>query len=432
MESTRGIRRRCRFGRGWTTLSVVLLGSAGYFDSQSSAQVVCSETQTTPIRVQDAAGVSALRDALNCTGGGVVQADWTGSVPVSAPITVSEGTFLSVTGEDALAEVHGGGTKTRLFEVSRDGGLTLTRIKLSGGSAGSGGAVYSQSANLTLDSCVFDGNVATGGNGGAVWADGGSVTIIGGEFLDNNATRYGGAVHVGDSLLVVRGESRFEGNTAIGGGALFCGLNDVAADKPVAICSITGASFVSNSAAREDQDAIDDFSYLDGGGAAMFLFALVDITDCAFSENHAGLSGGALHGGTLTNVSVSRSKFGNNTSEKYAGAVSASFLTLGGGTEMTGNKASNDAGAVSAAVVVCQYNRYLKPTTIYGRGKCTTRHRDIAVRPLPPSSTLFCTLVLVAFLLLSNSSNLHNGCCPRCWLKASSAEYFGGDNLNRV
>ncbi|CAN0165143.1 unnamed protein product, partial [Laminaria digitata] len=150
---------------------------------------------------------------------------------------------LSVTGEGDLAEVYSGGAKTHFFDVSQGGGLTLTGLKLSGGSAGSGGAVYSKDTNLTLKNCVFDSNTATDGNGGAVWADGGVVTIVGGH-----------------------------------------------------------------------QASIEEFSSLDGGGGAMFLYANVDITDSDFGWNYALLSGGALHGGLRTNVSVSGCKFGNNTS----------------------------------------------------------------------------------------------------------------------
>ncbi|CAN0136527.1 unnamed protein product, partial [Laminaria digitata] len=113
--------------------------------------------------------------------------------------------FLSVTGEGDLAEVHGGGSHTRLFQVSRGGSLTLTRLKLSGASAAVGGAILSESADLTLDNCTFEGNVATDGNGGAVSAHGGNVTIVGGEFSGNSATRYGGAVHSIDGKLVVQG-----------------------------------------------------------------------------------------------------------------------------------------------------------------------------------------------------------------------------------
>ena len=331
-------------------LYVLLLSSA-----RTSAQIACGTTHTTRFQVDNSTGTALLRAALNCTGGGQLEANWTGRVSVGAPITVLEGTFLSVTGENAEAEVYGGDTQTRLFEVSQGGGLVLSRLKLSGGSASGGGAIYSKSAGLALDNCVFDGNAATEGNGGAVWADGGNVTIVGGEFLDNSATRYGGAVHSVDGNLVVRGGSRFEGNTAIGGGALFCGLSNVGSDKQAAACSIAEAEFMSNSAARdiqaenykEEELDVVGFSYLDGGGAAMFLFASVDITDSVFSGNYALLSGGALHGGIDTSILVNGCTFGNNTSGKYAGAISASSMTLGGGTQVTQNSALDDGGAVS-------------------------------------------------------------------------------------
>ena len=354
MWSLHGTNRTRPFGRLWATLSVLLLSSAGHLDSLSLAQTACGESQISPLRVEDATGVGILRAAVNCTGGGKVEAEWAGRVTVDVAIAIAEGTFLSVTGEDDLAEAHAEGAQTngtRLFEVAQGGGLSLTRLKLSGASAEDGGAIHAFSANLTLDNCTFDGNIATDGNGGAVWAKGGNVAIIGGEFSANHATTYGGAVHSIDaSLFEVQG-SRFEGNTAIAGGALFCGLGEVGSETPPALCTISDAEFVSNSAAREKQSSIDDFSYLDGGGAAMFLFASASLSDSIFSGNYARLSGGALHGGLHTNVSVNGCTFGNNTSGKYAGAISASSMTLGGDTRLTNNSAVDDGGAVSGAAI---------------------------------------------------------------------------------
>ncbi|CAN0507137.1 unnamed protein product, partial [Scytosiphon promiscuus] len=123
----------------------------------------------------------------------------------------------------------------RIFQVSPGGGLTLTQVKVSGGTSGEGGAIYSISAILALDNCVFNGNVATDGNGGAIWARGGNVTITGGEFLGNSAFRYGGAVHVTDGWLQVQEGARFEGNEASVGGALFCGFAAVAS---AGLCSL--------------------------------------------------------------------------------------------------------------------------------------------------------------------------------------------------
>ncbi|CAN0444305.1 unnamed protein product, partial [Laminaria digitata] len=228
------------------------------------------------------------------------------------------------------AEVHGG-NQTRLFEVFPGGGLTLTGLKLSGGSAGEGGAVYSHYANLTFDRCNFDGNLAMDGSGGAVWARGGNVTVVGGEFFRNTATRVGGAVY------------------ALGPGP----------EAPVPVCSITDAEFVSNSAYEHDDDDDDDEAHyssadvsIQSGGAAMFMYAVVDITDSVFSGNYATHSGGAVDGSYgETSIVVTGCTFGNNTSGGFGGAIIASFLTLGGGTQLTNNSASEGGGAVSRSIV---------------------------------------------------------------------------------
>ena len=336
---------------------LVLLYAVLLISARTSAQIACGAIQIEPILVQDADGVDILRTAVNCTGGGVVEATWVGVFLVDAPIAVAEGTFLSVTAEGTAASgVVGDGSQTRLFEVSSGAGLMLTRFKMSGGSADGGGAIYSESAALTLDNCTFDGNVATDGNGGAVLAKGGNVTIVGGEFLANNATRYGGALYVVEGRLVVQGGSRLQDNKAIVGGALFCGVEKGETSKTAAYCSITGAKFVSNIAARENQEWVEDRLEQDGGGAGMFQSARVEVADSEFSWNHARLSGGALHGGVDTNVYVSGSKFENNTSEVYGGAITASSLTLGGSTHLAGNSADDYGGAVSA--VLQPYARY--------------------------------------------------------------------------
>ena len=314
------------------------------------AQSLCDvTTRTEPIRVENGTGVDILRAAVKCNGS-AVRVNWVGRVIVGVPIAISVGTSLSVTGDDVQAEVHGSASRTvgtRLFEVSPGGSLTLSRLKITGGFAEGGGAVYSQYANLTLDNCIFDGNVATDGSGGAVWADGGNLTVVGGEFLANNASRYGGAVHAVDGTLVIQGGTKFDGNSAIGGGAVYCGLGELGGSKPEGICSILDAVFVSNSAARDSQGSVEDISYIDGGGAAMFLSASVDVSGSFFNDNYARRSGGALHGGIYTNMSVNGCTFVNNTSDNYGGAISASTMTLGGYTQLANNVALDDGGAVS-------------------------------------------------------------------------------------
>ncbi|CAM9810492.1 unnamed protein product, partial [Laminaria digitata] len=203
-----------------------------------------------------------------------------------------------------------------------------------------GGAIYSSSGTLTLDDCVFDGNVATEGNGGAVWANGGNVTIMGGEFLANNAARLGGAVYATDGRLEVNGGSRFERNEALAGGALFCGSTTDGSATSTILCSLAETEFMSNRAIYEHEDGEEGaFVFLEGGGAAGFLFTDATVVDSVFSENYARISGGALYGGDLTNVSVNGCTFDNNTSEQDGGAISASSMRLGGNTLLENNSA---------------------------------------------------------------------------------------------
>ncbi|CAM9217775.1 unnamed protein product, partial [Laminaria digitata] len=340
-----GVRRRLLVHRlASTLLYVLLLSSVGGRKSLISAQSECSETRTEPILVEDALGVAALQVAVNCTDGGTVHADWAGRVPVGTPIVVASGTSLSVTGADTEAEAYASGV-TRLFEVARGGGLTLTGMKLSGGSAEEGGAISSSQANLTMDNCTVEGNVATTGNGGAVWANGGNLTIVGGQFLSNIATRYGGAVLTIDATLVVQSGASFHDNEAIVGSALFCEGSEAAEITSGVLCSLSNAVFTSNNAAGEDtgDEKIED---LGGGGAAAFLNAKVGVTDSVFSGNFARIAGGALYGGDNTFIEVNGCTFEDNTSQLYGGAISASSMTLDGGTMITNNAVSKSAGAV--------------------------------------------------------------------------------------
>lgn len=329
--------------RPWRSVLFVLA-----ITSRSWAQEICGATNTTTLLVNNVTGaLDELKAAVNCTNGGRVDAVWAGAVTLDAAISIGEGTFLFITGEDNLAEAQGG-LVTRIFDVSPGAGLALTQLKLSAGVAQSGGAIRSDAATLTLDSCVFDTNYAVNGSGGAVWVDGGEVTIIGGEFLGNIATGVGGAVFAMDATLVVEEGTLLEGNTAVEGGALYCGGAEVALNASSASCSVSDAVFVSNNASREAGSDLIRNDY-DGGGAAAFWYAQVDVSDCEFNGNWAQRFGGALIAGSgaATVVTVDGCTFGNNTTSGYGGAIAASSVTVGGDTELRDNSAVWSGGAVS-------------------------------------------------------------------------------------
>ncbi|CAM9194141.1 unnamed protein product [Ectocarpus fasciculatus] len=367
-------------------LLALVLALAGRPIWQTSAQDVACGTsrRITPLRVQSLVDAIVLGDAVNCTGGGSVEAVWAGVITLDTPISVGSGTFLSITGENDTAGVQGRG-QTRLFGVSLAGGLTLTNLKLSGGSAASGGAIQSSMAAVTLNGCVFDGNVATDGDGGAVRVEGGELTIVGGEFSGNSASGNGGAVLATDAAVVIENGTRFEGNSAIEGGGLYCGGSEnetllSAGDN--ASCSLSGVVFAFNNASSEillDYDQIAAPSTqaplitLYGGGGAAFYHTVVNITDSVFEYNYAQLSGGALFGGTDSAMAIDGVTFENNFTPGFAGGMAASTASLGGNTLLMNNSAMQSGGGVlgwdpTGAVefndVVCSNN------TAGGNGGC--------------------------------------------------------------
>ena len=267
---------------------------------------ICGTTSGTSLQVDNLVGLDALLDAVNCTGAGPVEAVWAGALTLDAPISIGSGTFLSIKGEGDLAEVKGGGAG-RLFDVSESGGLELSQLKLSGGTADSGGAIYSSTANVSIEGCVFEGNAASDGNGGAVWASGGELTIVGGEFVGNSATGNGGAVWASEAGLVVQG-TVFESNTAEAeGGGLFCDVAENATDATAGVvsCSFSEVVFVSNSAEE---------------------------------------SGGAVYGGEGSFMAIDGCSFENNVASENGGAVAAASAALGGSTVVTNNTAADGRG----------------------------------------------------------------------------------------
>jgi LPXTG-site transpeptidase (sortase) family protein len=116
-----------------------------------------------------------------------------------------------------------------VVSVGRDAGLSISNSTLSnnkandGGSGGDGGAIYSDSGNLSISNSTFSGNYST--SGGAIWQSLGTLNIKNSTFYNNSVSGYGGAIVmlVGyyTSSLTLKNNT-FAGNYAPGsnGGAL--------------------------------------------------------------------------------------------------------------------------------------------------------------------------------------------------------------------
>lgn len=108
----------------------------------------------------------------------------------------------------------------------KNGTLSVYDIKLTGGTASTGGGaiVVEAGGTLIIDGGEISGNTVTSGNGGAIYIkDGGTVTITDGKITDNHVTNgNGGAIYVakGGTLNLYGGT--ITGNTASGlGGGIY-------------------------------------------------------------------------------------------------------------------------------------------------------------------------------------------------------------------
>lgn len=135
---------------------------------------VCAAGVTTA-EVASISDVLNLRSALNCTGGGVFDVAWYGTVAVNDTFYVPDGTDMTVTGyssssaldQDAgpTATVEGGyRTSFGLFRLSNNSVLSLNNLVLNGGySTDVGGAIAALGASINIVDCTFRGNKADAG-----------------------------------------------------------------------------------------------------------------------------------------------------------------------------------------------------------------------------------------------------------------------------
>ena len=305
-------------------------GDSLLFDCEQpppAAAPCASDAQRTWV-VETSAQAQGLAAAVNCSGGSF-QAEWRGSVVVTEPIYVADGTVLVVAGADAGAVIDGN-SATRLFTVI-DATLHVSSLNISSGAGVVGGAIAASRSILTLNRTNFVGNSATG-DGGAVYVSGGSsVSFVGGEtFADNWAASDGGALYATENSTVSwAGEIHFLNNSCTGfGGAL--------AIESSTVDATGNAVFSSNS-------ATGDSGY--GGAIDAFDGSVVTLSGerTLFRDNSAGNSGGAVALAWSSQMSWSGScQYSGNNASKKGGAliVGASTLSWDGQAEFVGNKAT--------------------------------------------------------------------------------------------
>ena len=227
-----------------------------------------------------------------------------------------------------------------------------------------GGAISMEESQVTIEQSIFERN---GGDvGGAIFSKlNSNITIISSNFVENHATlqspniRYcsggGGALHAVNVKAISLRDSNFTDNSAsdiLDGGAICvyesttlhftitnCHLNNNTAGEWGGAIRVTNVSTVTVSGSKFNDNSA---TYSDGGAVDIDHANTVNIATSDFINNTAGDEGGAVFVARVITVTVSRSKFNDNSAENggafYMQSVDKVYITECQFKENRGNR----------------------------------------------------------------------------------------------
>ncbi len=286
----------------------------------------------------------------------------TGNATIGGHLTVDGKTlYLCLNGKTlssnntAKIQVENGG---RLVLCDCQGGGTF---KGATQSVWGGACIYLYTSTLDMFGGKLTGGKVTGkGGGGAIALDDQQCifNMYGGEISGNNGNNYGGAIFrkfnanmpntTGGTFNMYGGT--IKDNTAKNGGAFFSTTGGT--------INMTGGTISGNKATQSNNDAGGGAIYMRGNGK-------IDISGSAeITGNSSSLDGGAiLMGWGEINISGS-AKINSNTASRWGGAIclrqdsnQTTILNMRGG-EISGNKATQEGGAVHVLDKQCQFFLY--------------------------------------------------------------------------
>ena len=255
---------------------------------------------------------------------------------------------------------------TAKIQVKNGGRLVLCDCQgsgtIKGATSGWGGmCIYLYTSRLDMFGGKLTGGKVTGnGGGGAIALDDQQCTfnMYGGEISGNNGKNYGGAIFrkfnanmpntTGGAFNMYGGV--IKNNTAKNGGAFFSTTGGT--------INMTGGTISGNKATQNSNNAGGGAIYMRGNGK-------INISGSAqITGNSSSLDGGAiLMGWGTINISDS-AKISNNTASRWGGAIclrqdsnQVTTLNMRGG-EISGNRASQEGGAVHVLDKDCMFYLY--------------------------------------------------------------------------
>ena len=213
---------------------------------------------------------------------------------------------------------------------------TLSDITLKNNKTpGSGTIAIYSGANLTVTSCVAEGNVAK--YGAVFYADDSTLTVKKGsngvlEFKNNDASAgNGGFICAAGTTTANISDAIVSGNVAKKGGAIICGGG--------VTMNLTNVAFTGNQASSGVTTH--------GGGVMMVGASNVKLQNCTIESNASSVNAGVIFANSGAVVEISNTSMIGNTSGRYGGVIygEGATIRITGDSVINGNSAKN-GGAI--------------------------------------------------------------------------------------
>jgi predicted outer membrane repeat protein len=219
-----------RAALGFVTSIVAVLACTGV---ASAASYTVNDTTDAPLATSTDTNCVSSQPGGTCTLRAAVQA--ANNVGGPSTITVPAGTYtlstdntldingnangtaITVTGASSSTTVIDGIDDVSIFRVEKNGGLSLSGLKLQNGSNFDGGAIYSDGALAVTSDVQFVGNDAY--TGGAIYSDfdpSSTLSLNGATFTSNAANNSGGAIYYDSPNPASITNTSFNKNSAFG------------------------------------------------------------------------------------------------------------------------------------------------------------------------------------------------------------------------
>jgi len=321
---------------------VGLIGNAGTALGASSCSVRNGTTLMAFGALQSAVDAASAGDSL------VVSGRCVGLTTVVKDLTISgrPGATLDGGGAGSVLTI-GDGVATPTVTLL---GLRITR----GSTAGVGGGIHANGADLTLVGSIVTGNTAR--TGGGIYAQFGTLALVGTDVQSNVAVADGGGIGADHGTVTLQ-DSRVRGNRAQSAGGITNGTN---------VLHLTGWSSVDHNSAALDGGGIvngDGSTFLhdrsfvghnaagrDGGGIFNVLGRVTLADRSSVRWNQAARDGGGVFDDFFGSLTLQdASSIARNTAIRNGGGVLAgrqSALTLDGSGRIAGNRAGGAGGGV--------------------------------------------------------------------------------------